>query len=474
MALPDPYVLIDLETTGANPVTDRITEIAMLRFERGVEVGRWQTLVNPGRGIPPYIQKIIGISDDMVASAPSFADLAERVCSGLKDAVFVAHNARFDYGFIRNEFARMGEVFDASVLCTVKFSRALYPEFHRHGLDALIERHSLKCDARHRAMGDVEVLAQFIAMVESCFPAETITRAAERAMKFAARPPGLPVGVLEGLPESPGVYFLYGDQDALLLVGRGANLRARVTEHFSSGKRKGKEAELALKVRRLEWEETAGEMAAMLRELDRVRILEPIHNRPGSPADQVFGLRLLASRKNASVLQRVALAGTDPTSWEGVQGLFRARKEAEHVLRQLAQAYRLCLRRLGLEAAGAAGLPARGACSAYAQKTCAGVCVGKESADSHDARLLGALGSVALKPWPWTGAVVVSEQSQHTERIAHHVFDQWCHLGSADSDAALAALIERRPPRRFDLDLYRMLQRWLASDDNRQGVRSID
>ncbi len=468
MPLPDPYVLIDLETTGANPVTDRVTEIAMLRVEKGVEVARWQSLVNPGRGIPPYIQKIIGITDEMVAAAPSFAELADTIRAGLDGAVFVAHNARFDYGFIRNEFARIDQSFDASVLCTVKFSRALHPEFHRHGLDALIERHGLTCDARHRAMGDVEVLAQFIAMVEARFSAETITRAAERAMKFAARPPGLPVGVLEGLPESPGVYFLYGEDDALLLVGRGANLRARVTEHFGSGKRKGKEAELAAKVRRLDWEETAGELAAMLREVGLVRSLEPLHNRSPSAEGEVFGLRLLASRRNTSVLQRVALADTDPADWDGVQGLFRARKEADHVLRELAGAYRLCLRRLGLEAAG------KGACSAYAQKRCAGVCAGKESAEAHDARLTGALGSVGIKPWAWPGAIVISERSHHSEQVVHHVFDHWCHLGSADSEAGLADLIGQRPSRRFDLDIYRILQRWLAADDNREKVHPLD
>ncbi len=131
-----------METTGApNPVVDRVTEIAILRVEGGQLVERWSSLVKPGMPIPPSIQGFTGITDAMVAAAPPFAELADGVRALLADCVFVAHNARFDYGFIKNEFRRIGQDFDAPVLCTVKLSRALYPQFHRHGLDALIERH---------------------------------------------------------------------------------------------------------------------------------------------------------------------------------------------------------------------------------------------------------------------------------------------------------------------------------------------
>ena len=128
MSLPESFVLIDVETTGANPVRDRVTEIAVLRVERGEVVERWESLVNPECPIPSLIQRLIGITDAMVAGAPTFADIADQVRARLDGAVFVAHNARFDYGFIRSEFARMEQSFDAPVLCTVKLSRALYPD----------------------------------------------------------------------------------------------------------------------------------------------------------------------------------------------------------------------------------------------------------------------------------------------------------------------------------------------------------
>lgn len=460
MALPDSYVLIDLETTGADPVSDRITEIAMLRFEQGELTARFETLVHPARPIPDPIQRLIGITDDMVANAPDFAAVAGTVRAMLDAAVFIAHNARFDYGFICNEFARLGQHFEAPVLCTVKLSRALFPEHHRHGLDALIARHELACDARHRAMGDVSVLCQFLALAQRRFNPDTLAAACERAMKFAPRPRTLPDGALEGLPDAVGVYVFYGDHDAPLYVGRSASLRARVLEHFAATGRAGKQAELADKVRRVEWFETAGELSAMLLESDLLARLCPRHNRLPPGGREAFGVRVVMRRRRPPVLQRVMLSGSDPASWQDVWGLFRERREAEHVLRELAAAYRLCPRRLGIES------PGTGPCQASQSGRCGGVCAGREAPAAHDARLFGALQSVSLKPWPWPGAVVFAEHSVHSHCSAWHVFDRWCHLGTTDSEASLLALCEHLPAPAFDLDRYRLLQRWLNKPAN--------
>ena len=97
------YVLLDLETTGGNATVDRITEIAAVRVEDGIEVARWSTLVNPGVRIPPFIQSLTGISDAMVQTAPAFDEVARQLLDFLDGAVLVAHNVRFDHGFIVNE-----------------------------------------------------------------------------------------------------------------------------------------------------------------------------------------------------------------------------------------------------------------------------------------------------------------------------------------------------------------------------------
>ena len=157
-----PLAIVDVETTGAHPAWDRVTEIAVVEVEGGEVVSEWSTLVNPGASIPPAIQALTGITNAMVAGAPAFEELAAELYERLDGRVFVAHNARFDYGFLRHEFERAGLRFQARTLCTVKLSRRLYPEHARHSLDRLIERHHLQCSARHRALGDAQAVWQFL------------------------------------------------------------------------------------------------------------------------------------------------------------------------------------------------------------------------------------------------------------------------------------------------------------------------
>lgn len=462
MSLPARLAFVDLETTGAHPLRDGITEIAIIRVEHGEVVARWESLVNPGRPIPPIIERVIGITDQMVATAPAFAELADTVEALLEGCVFVAHNARFDYGFLKNAFAGLGRSLDAPVLCTIKLSRALYPEHHRHGLDALIERHGLVCAARHRAMGDTDALWQFAQLVEQAFAPDLLGQAVVRAMKAPARPPGLPEGSVEGLPDAPGVYLFFataappedGRPDLPIYIGKGVSVRTRVMEHFAAATGKGKEAELVRQVRRVDWVETAGELGALLLEAELVKARQPLHNRVLRASEETFALRLALGRRRPPVIERVRIAATDPREWEGLYGAFRNRKEAENLLRELALLYQLCPRRLGIEPGTV------GPCTAHKSKRCAGVCAGRETPAAHDARLAGALASAALKPWPWAGAVVVAERHAASGHEAYHVLDHWCHLATverrAEVDAALAAA------RSFDLDTYRILSRWFA------------
>ena len=150
----DTLAFVDLETTGGSPVYDRITEIGIVRVQNGVLLEEWSSLVNPECPISPYIEAFTGISSEMVADAPLFADVAATVFEKLRGAVFIAHNARFDHSFLRTEFRKAGMAYSADALCTVKLSRRLFPEHVRHNLDVVIERHGLNCSARHRALGD--------------------------------------------------------------------------------------------------------------------------------------------------------------------------------------------------------------------------------------------------------------------------------------------------------------------------------
>src|SRR5690349_6201602 len=127
---------VDLETTGTASTRDRVTEIGIVRVSGGEFVDEWSTLVDPECSIPEEIRILTGITNEMVRGRPTFAQLRDEVLERLRGRVFVAHNARFDYGFIKNELRRAGSAYTADVLCTARLSRRLYPEAAGHGLDA--------------------------------------------------------------------------------------------------------------------------------------------------------------------------------------------------------------------------------------------------------------------------------------------------------------------------------------------------
>ena len=122
------FAFVDIETTGGNAQRDRITEIGIRFWRNGAVVGEWQTLLNPEARISGFIERLTGISNAMVASAPRFETVADELERHLDGCIFVAHNARFDYGFIKSEFRRLGRLFSARVLCTVRLSRARTPQ----------------------------------------------------------------------------------------------------------------------------------------------------------------------------------------------------------------------------------------------------------------------------------------------------------------------------------------------------------
>src|SRR3954468_24201687 len=184
-----PLAIVDLETTGTRPASDRITEIGVLEVD-GFEVqSHWSTLVNPGVAVPSEIQALNGITREMLVEAPRFADLAEDLHERLAGRVFVAHNARFDYGFLRREFDRTGIKFHAPAVCGVKLARRLYPRERGHDLDSLIARHGLACAARHRAMGDADALWQFLRVAAQEHGEDIFTVAARQGAKEAGLPP---------------------------------------------------------------------------------------------------------------------------------------------------------------------------------------------------------------------------------------------------------------------------------------------
>jgi DNA polymerase III subunit epsilon len=444
---------VDLETTGGTAAQHRVTEVGIVLLEDGVVVEEWSSLVNPCQRIPPAIQVFTGITNEMVADAPTFDELRTEVRSRLEGRLFVAHNARFDYGFLRSEFRRAGEKFSSPVLCTVRLSRALFSEHRRHNLDTLIERWGLECGQRHRALGDAAVLPALLAAFEGVVGAEKLQQAIE-ATRFESRLPShLPADLADDLPEGPGVYLFRGEGGGLLYVGKSRSIRSRVLAHFSGSHRSSKEARLAQQVRDVEWIETGGELGALLAESRLVKELAPAANRRLRKPKGVHCIRL---RDSGGRLQpRVEPFGLDDLgSGAESYGPFRTERDALRALEGKAREARLCLKFMGLE-------PGPGSCFALQLGRCRGACVGDEAPALHDARLRLALASLRIRPWPFPGPVGIREPAPAGPGTLLHVVDCWQHVGTARDDADVAELMKASPIAAFDPDAYRIIRRCL-------------
>ncbi len=465
-------VCVDLETTGGSPAWHRIIEIGTVQVDRDGAVREWSTLVNPGTRIPPQIEAFTGISNDMVADAPPFEEVYRELLERLAGRVFVAHNARFDYGFIRTELARLDVRFSAKLLCTVKLSRRLFPEQPRHNLDAVIARHGLGCDARHRALGDARVLRDLLATLKREIAPARLAAVADELLRETPLPPQLPPGLADDLPESPGVYRLYGEDGALLYVGKSKNIRRRVLEHFATRQRSTAEQRLARQVRRVEWTETAGELGALLIEARTVKAGNPLHNRKlraAGAAGAAWTLRLAAEPGAAEHVEIVELDALDAAAQLEVYGLYRDRRAAERALGEIVRAHQLCARVLGLERGAGAGADVTAAsCFAYQLKRCRGACIGAEPAALHSARVRLALAGTRLKPWPFRGRILVAERDWRGEQDLH-VLDRWRYLGTVREPDAAEGLDAEAVS--FDADVYRILKRFLAAP---AGARIIE
>lgn len=453
-ALRGPVACVDLETTGGMAAHHRIIEVGIVLLEDGVIVEQWSSLVNPGMRIPSSIEDFTGISNAMVADAPAFEDLRAEVRRRLGGRLFVAHNARFDYGFVRNEFRRVGEKFAAPVLCTVRLSRAMFREHARHNLDALIERYGLDCSARHRALGDAAVLPLLLAAFEAAAGVDRLQEAAAAALAESRLPPHLPPDLAEDLPEGPGVYLFRGEGGALIYVGKSRNLRSRVIEHFAAEHRSSKEAKLTRMVRAVEWLETGGELGALLLESRLVKQLAPSANRRLRRPAELHWVQVEEGGDGVEV--RIEPQDALPAGGEAeLYGPFRTERDARRALEGKAREAGLCLKVMGLE-------QGEGSCFAHQLGRCRGACAGKEPRALHDARLRLALASLRLKPWPFPGPVGIRERGAPGEDAVLHVVDRWRHLGTATSDAEVEELVQRARGVAFDPDSYRIIARCLG------------
>jgi DNA polymerase-3 subunit epsilon len=445
---PEPLVFIDLETTGANFANDRIIEIGLVEVDAN-GAREWSTLVNPETSVSGFITGLTGIDTQMVAAAPKFEEIASLVAEKLHGRLFIAHNARFDYGFIKREFKRLGIDFRVPTLCTVKLSRKLFPMHHRHNLDTLVERHGVIVGDRHRALADARVLWDLWQRWHQALPADTIRQAVDAIVGRPELPPQIDSAVLDDLPEAPGAYAMYAEDGAVLRVKRCTNIRQQVFAHFTPENR---DTALVRNTWRIDWREAAGELGARLQEIALSNVLR-------KPVDELCAWQLLKHAEGDFRPKLVHARDLDFGATDDLFGLYMNRREALHALRKMAEAHHLCHSQLGLGEAGKDG-----ACVAYKQKSCRGACIGKEAVSLHSARLMAALAKFKLKKWPYKGAIAMVERDEFGMREDFHLIDRWRYLATVQNEPALHECLEKNAENEgFEPDIYRILTRFVQA-----------
>lgn len=442
-------VCLDLETTGTRPTRDRLIEMGLVLIDEGIIIERWQSLINPETSIPESIQQLTGITADMLRDAPVFEQIIDQLCQKLAGRIIVAHNARFDMGFLKNAFRSLNRNSRYVSVCTLKLSRALYPEQAHHDLRCLTQRHQLSDSQQHRALNEANKVAEFVFKMQQQHGRDVIEQLMRQQQRLTSLPPHLAINALDNIPEEPGIYRFYGDNDVLLYVGKSIRLRARVMSHFSSDHRDDREMKIAQQVKRIEWEVTAGEFSALLLEAEWVKTHSPLFNRQLRRQKTLLTLYWQADSVTPPKVQNFAIE--EVKSFDHCYGLFRSKRQATETLRSWVKAHRLCQKASGLE-------KGKGACFAYQLKQCQGVCCGQEEQQQYAKRMYAALSPFQLQNWMYPGRIGIQEYNPVSQIMTIHVIDRWCYLGKVETKAAFMAFDQQidKPKGLFDMDIYRL------------------
>lgn len=273
------FAVTDIETTGSQPSGNSITEVAVVITDGVREIERFHSLVRPDHPIPLHIERLTGISNDMVEDAPAFSEIAEELHAFLESSIFVAHNVGFDFAFLKAAFAELGYTMPTHRLCTVRISRKLHPGLQSYSLGRLCNHFGVSNRNAHRALSDtlatVELFHRFISEDEQGVIQGMLGKQALEQWL----PPALDPACFNALPEAPGVYYFENASGTYLYIGMSANIKKRVRQHFSGLMASERRQTFLREITHISVQATGTELIAALLEDAEIRRHCPPFNR---------------------------------------------------------------------------------------------------------------------------------------------------------------------------------------------------
>jgi len=376
------YAIVDIETTGGSPKNSRITEIAIYLHDGNHIIDQFTTLINPDVYISSFITSLTGITNDMVANAPRFYEIAKNIVQITEGAMFVAHNAAFDYGFVQAEFKALGYDYSRETLCTVKLARKLIPGHKSYSLGNLCADLNININGRHRAAGDALATTKLFDILLAQKP--IVGANAFLPDEYGSLHPNLDLPSIKNITQQTGIYYLHNQQGDVLYIGHGRNLRSSVLGHLTEQKNKRAQALKEL-IASVSVEVTGSLLVALLLEQQELHKHKPTHNRITHRRIHTHGIFSLTNANGyiCFVIRTLKKSTSAPLI------TFASLSDTLTFLSQLADKHDLCHKLCGIQ-------NPKNNCLNYEIALCKGACIDKEPVDNYNQRAREALYQISI------------------------------------------------------------------------------
>lgn len=448
------FAILDIETTGGSPKTEKITEIAIFFHDGEKVVEEWSTLVNPEKPIPYFITGLTGITNEMVADAPKFYEIAKELVEKTENHTIVGHNVNFDYSFIKSEFRQLGFQYDRKTLCTVKLSRKVFPGHRSYSLGKLCKELGIEIRDRHRASGDALATVKLFEMIRDQQNGNgDLGILIEPAGRYKNLNENITVKDIETLPESCGTYYFFDENHQLLYIGKSKNIRHRVLSHLgNSGSKRA--MEMKERIHSISYELTGSELIALLKESKEIKEQKPIYNRAQKRTLYYWGLYTGKDESGYITfsLKKISETPDDPVT------CYNNKKEARESLTKMVEKHWLCQKLSGL-------YQTDGACFHHTIRQCNGACIQAESVSAYNKRAEKLLDGLKLD----RGNVLIIDQGRDPDerslvRIEKGMYMGYGYVSVNDSYLGIEQMLDAVYPALDNRDVRQILRNWLKQN----------
>lgn len=407
------YTIIDIETSGNGIKGNKITEIAIFKFDGNQIIDEYTSLVNPQCPIPFYITGLTGIDDQMVQSAPTFDQIAPKVLEMTQNCIFVAHSVNFDYGVIKEEFRQIGIDFIRKKLCTVRLSRKLIPGLRSYSLGKLCTAIQIPLKNRHRARGDAHATVLLFQKLLNTPDSEiAIKQFLNARSQEATLPPHLPKSVFDEIPHKPGIYYFKNQQGKIIYVGKAINLKKRVLGHFYD--KSTKEIRMCSETASIDFKLSGSELVALLMESAEIKRLFPPYNRAQKRIVKQYAIFEYEDRKGIVHLAYNVLKGApNPVK------VFYNQTDCRAFLEEICKSYALCPKYCHLQQVNTS-------CSHHEIRSCEGICTSTESIDDYNEKVKAAVLDIKTEK---SGIRIIKEKGRDLNENAFVIIDEGMYKG---------------------------------------------